>query len=175
VALIDLKYARIVLADGSDPPNAVTVQLGDGTLDYTEKRTIDVVKRRGELDTVREGDEDPVEVSFQFVWETLAASHEGDPPTIEDVLKRRGPAAGWASAGTDPEAPFCVNVAVVYTPRSGPGCDPFGTDPVNGKPFKTQTVWLEEFHYTELAHSLTDAAVDCKGVCNRVAATVITE
>jgi hypothetical protein len=157
VALIDLKYATIEILDGSTPPHALVVNLGTGNLEYTEARSIEFVKRRGELETVREGEEQPVDLSFQFAWESLAATQPGDPPTVEDALKRRGPAAGWKSTSPDPLAPYCVDVVVTYRPPCGVG---------------SQTIGFAEFHYEELAHSMADATVDVKGKCNTVQASV---
>jgi hypothetical protein len=157
VALIDLKFATFQITDGSDPPHALTVNLGTGNLEYTESRAVEFVKRRGELDTVREGEEQPVELSFQFAWESLTATQAGEPPTVEDALKRRGPSAGWASTAADPLAPYCVDVVVTYRPPCGGG---------------DQTIAFAEFHYEELAHSMADATVDVKGKCNTVQASV---
>ena len=156
MALIDLKNAEISLYDGST--HHIVIEVGDGTCDYTEKRSVEAVKRRGELDTVRLGDEELMDVSFQFVWETVSADGSGVPSTIEDVLKHRKNAAAWVSTSTDPDAPFCVDVTIKITPLCG--------EPV-------QTYWLREFHYTELAHAIADATIDCTGQCNRVEADFI--
>lgn len=156
MALIDLKFAQITLSDGST--NSLVVNIGTGNLEYTEKRNVDLVKRRGELDTAREGDEEAIDVSFQFIWDTLTASNDEDPPTVEDVLKHRGNAADWVSVAADPDAPFAVDIAIVYTP------------PCSQAAF---TIFLNEFYYAELAHSLEDATIDCKGVCNRTEAVQV--
>ena len=176
MALIDLKFATIEITDGSTPPHALVVNLGTGNLEYTEARTVEFVKRRGELDTVREGEEQPLDLSFQFAWESLAATQPGDPPTVEDVLKRRGPAAGWKSTSPDPLAPYCVNVLVVLGPGDGgaalPGDPPTAECLASRGGHGPRTVALQQFHYEELAHSMADATVDVKGKCNTVQASV---
>ena len=134
-------------------PAVLTIDVGDGNLEYTEKRAIEIVKRRGILETAREGDEQEMDVNFQFVWELLTAADNADPPTIEDVLKHRGQAAGWQSTNPDPDAPFCVDLRITYTP------------PCPAAAEQAETITLQRFHYEELAHSLKDGTVDCKGKC----------
>lgn len=153
MAIIDLKNAVIVLSDGTTPTaNDLEIEVGEGSLEYSEKRNIEFVKRRGELETTREGDEEPMDVSFQFVWEQLTTSGTSDPPTLEDALKQRGGASDWLSVNTDSEAPYSLNIVVTYYPTCGEG------DP--------QTIALRQFHHEELSHSFQDGTIDCKGKCN---------
>ena len=115
------------------------------------------MKSRGILDTVREGDEEPIDVNFQFVWEFITAD-SGDPPSIEDALKRIGQAAAWVSSNADSLAPYSVDIEIVYIPVC--------------HSVKEEIIILEWFNYTELAHSLKDATIDCKGTCNKTQALV---
>lgn len=148
MALIDLKLCTIKLKDGGS--NYIEIGVDAGSLEYVEKRNVEFVKRRGLLDTVREGDEEPIDVSFQFAWSDLTA-HGGDPPTIEDVLKNK---EGWASTSPDPNAPYCIDIEITKNCGS------------------QEVILLEEFHYAELSHSTADATVDCRGQCNRVFAGI---
>lgn len=150
MALIDLKYATIRLQSST---NHIDITIGEGNLEYSEKVSREYVKSRGELYTVRDGEEEPVEVSFQFVWLEIVPSHDGDPPTIDDVLKNINAASGWASTNPDPEAPFAIDINVTYQNTSCPGS-------------VARTLFLQQFYYEELAHSLKDATVDCRGKCN---------
>jgi hypothetical protein len=154
VPIIDLKFTTIKISDGST--NSITVQLGEGNLTYDEHQTREFVKRRGELDTVRLGDQVPLDLAFQFVWTYIHAPDVDDPPTVEDALKGLGNASGWVSASTDPLAPYCVNVTVTYTP------------PCGGLP--AEVIVFSQFHYTDLSHSLADATIDVKGQCNIIEA-----
>lgn len=158
MALIDLKNATIRLQSGDDH---IDVKIGEGNLDFTEKRNIEVVKSRGELYTMREGDEEAMEVSFQFVWESLESATGEDPPTIEDVLKHQGNAVNWNSTNPDPDAPFCIDIEVDYVKPTACG----------GDPDEPETLLLKQFNYEQLAHSLKDATVDCSGKCNETVAT----
>jgi len=118
-------------------PHNLIVKIGEGNLTYSEKRKIDYVLDRGRLDTVRQGDEQPVEVKLDFMWEFLRAA-TGDPPTVEDALKQRGNAANWISSSSDPCEPYCVDIIIDYIPPCG------GID--------SERIILADFRYEDLAH-----------------------
>lgn len=149
MAQIDLRNATIRIVDGGS--NYIEVQIGEGTFEWVEKRQIDFVKSRGALDTVRENEEQPIEVSTQFIWDFIYGGST-EEITIEDALKQRGNASSWASASSDTNTPYCVNLVIIYVPPC-PGID-------------TETLTLNEFHYIELAHNLRDGTVALKGNCN---------
>jgi hypothetical protein len=155
MAQIDLRNTTLRIAEGSG--SYIDVKIGEGELTYSEKRQIDFVKSRGELDTVRENEEVPLEVSLIFIWEHIFAA-SGEPITVEDALKKRGGAAGWSSTSTDTLAPYCVNILLYYTPPC-PGV-------------ALETILFQQFHWIELAHSLKDATVALKGNCNVTQAIV---
>jgi hypothetical protein len=155
---IDLASAIIYIRDRGT--NFIEVKIGEGNLDYTEAREINFVKSRGELDTAREGEEQELDVRFSFIWEYI----KGDGTiTVEDALKKRGGAASWVSASLDPDAPYCVNIEVIHVPANG-DCDNAIEKPL-------EHIFLTEFHYERLGHSLKDGAVDCSGKCNSTQAT----
>lgn len=155
IALIDLRNATVNIKDGGS--NTLEVKIGQGNLTYTEKRDIDDVKSRGKLDTNREGEDQPMEVAFSFVWEFLKSA-SGEPVTVEDALKKINGASTWTSASSDPLAPYCVHLEIVHTPPC------LGTD--------IETILLPMFNYLQLAQSLADATVACNGKCNAREATI---
>jgi hypothetical protein len=138
--------------------NILEVKIGEGNLTYSEKRNIEYRRNRGKLDTVREGDEEPVEVNFDFVWEYLR-SDTGEPVTIEEALKKKGGAADWVSSSIDPCEPYCLDIEIRYHPP----CDTA----------KDEIIVLEDFRWESLDHNLSDGAVACKGHCN-ITAPVVT-
>jgi len=133
-------------------PHVLHVKVGEGTLDYTEKKEIVYVKDRGRLDTVREGEDVPVEVKLQFTWEFVTAVSGSGTPTIEDALKRRGEASSWVTSSTDPCEPFCVDLEVEYVPP----CSSVQREVIS---FKT-------FRYEDLAHDIKNAMVSMSGKAN---------
>jgi hypothetical protein len=155
MAQIDLRNAEIKIKDGST--NSITVSIGEGTLKYSEKRQLDFVKSRGLLDTVRENEEVPLDLSFSFIWEFITAA-SGEAITVEDALKKKGGAAAWVSASPDPRAPYCVDIEVTYTPPC--------------VAIDKETLLFDEVHWIELAHSLEDGTVAFQGSCNRTQANI---
>lgn len=130
-------------------PHSLEVTIGEGNLQYTEHRNYDYIRDRGMLDTVKQGNDDPVDVSLDFTWEFLTAA-SGDPPTIEDALKQKGAAETWVTSSSDTCEPYAVNIEVDYTPPCG----------------QEETIILSDFRWEELQHSLKDAQVAMKGKCN---------
>ena len=152
MAQIDLKNAIIKILDGTSPtPKDLEVIIGEGNLTFSEKRNMEYKLNRGRIYGVREGDEVPVDVSMEFMWEFLRSA-VGVPPTVEDALKKRGEAITWVSSGADPCEPYCVTIQIIYTP------------PCAGA--QIETVTLNEFRYEELNHDLRGGTVSVTGKCN---------
>jgi hypothetical protein len=159
MAQIDLRRATIRIADGGT--NYIDVKIGEGTCDYNEKREIEAVKSRGVLDTFRQNEDVPMDVSMNFIWEYIQGS--GGATTVEDALKRVGGASSWASVvnpASDPDCPYCVRIIISYIPP----CT--GTNVI-------ETITLNQFHYTDLAHSLKDGTVALRGMCNATKAVAV--
>jgi hypothetical protein len=135
----------------------VEAKIGDGNLDYTENRNMDYRLDKGELDTVREGDDAPMDVKLDFVWEFLRAS-SGDEPTLEDALKRRGEASGWTSSDSDTCAPYGVDIEIEHDP------------PCTGE--DREFILLPDFRWESLEHNAKDAQISVAGKCNSKEAVV---
>lgn len=151
MAQIDLKDAILTVQDGST--NSLELHIGEGNLEWTEKRNIEYVLNRGELGFLREGDEAPVEVSFEFIWDFLTSdTTDGEPPTMKEALTQSGPCAGWESSSNDTLQPYTVNIVVNYLPPC-PGID-------------REIIIITQFCYEELAHSSKEAKVVVKGKAN---------
>lgn len=157
----------LATADGIPADSAVMmftgrtleIKIGDGNAEYTENRAFLYDLDRGELDTVRQDADVPMDVSIDFVWEFLTAISGAETPTISDVLHRRGPAASWKSAASDDTcAPFCIDIEIEYAPPCGGA--------------NTEFITLPEFRWESLPHSLTDAQVSMTGKCNSTEALI---
>lgn len=132
-------------------PHQLQVTIGTGNCQYTEKKNIEYVLDRGLLDTVREGDQAPVEVKLDFTWEFLLAD-SGDPPTVEDALKQRGNASTWTSSSDDQCEPYAVDIEIWYNP------------PCSG--IKDEVITLSDFRWEQLDHNAKDGQVSLSGKCN---------
>jgi hypothetical protein len=157
MATFDLKNAVILIKDGTGAPNTLTVNLGEGTLQYTERRNLTYRKNRGVLDDVVLGDEEPVDVQIDAVWEYLKAS-TGGTPTIEDVLKKRGEAADWTSTDADTCRPYAVDIEITLTP-------PCSAD-------DKEIILLENFRWEEIQHNANEGQLSITGKCNVTEASV---
>lgn len=139
-------------------PHELEVKVGEGNCQWTEKRNVVYTKDRGRLSTVKLGDEDPVDVSFDFIWEFIKAD-TAKVPTIEDVLKKRGEASNWVSSATDTCEPYAVDIIIEYD-------TPCTTD-VN------EIIYLSDFRYEDLKHDLRAGQIACTGKCNITEATTV--
>jgi len=108
-------------------------------------------KDRGRLDTVKLGDEEPVEVKLDFTWVFLKAD-TGETPSIEDVLKQRGEASDWVSSSDDLCEPYAIDIVIVYTPPC---------DDVDKEIYR-----LQDFRYEDLGHDIKQGQVSVSGKCN---------
>lgn len=133
------------------------IKVGEGNMQWTEKRSIMYTKDRGRLDTVKKGDEEPVEVKLDFTWVFLKAD-TGETPSIEDVLKNRGEASSWVSSSADLCEPYAVDIVVVYTPPCS------GVD--------KEIYRLADFRYEDLGHDIKQGQVSVSGKCNITEPTI---
>lgn len=157
---IDLKNATIYLRDGTaGTPNQLEIRIGEGNISFTERVEREYTLDRGRLDEVRNGDEQPMDVSIDFMWEFYRGrAGTGEAPTPIDVLKKQGNAAAWVSSDSDVCRPYAVDVVVVYEPDCGTGL--------------TETVVLPDFRYEELQFDYSEGTISCTGKCNATQAAV---
>lgn len=155
-AVIDTKNVTMRIRGGG-VGQVIDIKLGAGNLTYDEKRNMEYLLDRGLLDTVREGDEVPVDVSLNAQWETLTSESDGTP-TVEDVLKRRGEAAAWDSVSADPCEPYAVDVELI-----------------NVLPCSTEDpekIVLPDFRYESASHDMRGGTIAFTGKCNAKEAIV---
>jgi hypothetical protein len=136
-------------------PHSLELVIGDGNLTFTEHQDRIYKKNRGLLHHVKNGDDQPVDVSFDLVWEYLK-SQTGFPLTPREALRREGPAADWVTAGSDPCAPYSVNIRVLYTPL----CDDQDLE---------ETIF-EDFRWETVDGNVKDGTLSVKGKSNRTSA-----
>jgi len=140
-------------------PIELEIKIGEGNMTYDESRELTIIRNRGLLDTYKEGDEQPMDVSFDFTWEFIKAVAGAATPTIEEALKKEGAASTWTSSNTaDPCAPYVVDVEIVNAPDCGS--------------ILAEVIKLPYFFYTKLAHDAGAAQVSVTGQCNAVKAVI---
>jgi hypothetical protein len=161
MAQIDLRNALVEIIDGTPTtPKTLEVKIGEGTLTYNEKRNMEYVRNRRQVAFVRTGDDEPMDVNFDFIWEFLR-SKTGDPITIEEAIKGSAPAvtAGWVTSGADPCEPYSVDIRITYTPP-GPGV-------------QKEIITLKEYRWEGGNHDLKAGTVASSGKCKISEADII--
>jgi len=107
---------------GTEPivfaPQELEIKVGDGEIKYTEASEYKYDKDRGKLDTVREGDDVPMEVSMNFTFEHVK-SGTAEAITPVEAIKGIDAAVEWVSSSSDLCEPYCIDVEVVHTPPCG--------------------------------------------------------
>jgi hypothetical protein len=116
------------------------------------------LRDRGDLVTVREVDEQPLEVELEFVYEFVTTG-TSESITPVDALKQQNGAAGWISSSSDPCEPYAVDIEIEHAAPCGSEQD--------------ETTTLPDFRYESLEFSLGDAAISVSGKCNVSSATVV--
>lgn len=135
------------------------VNVGDGTLTHTEKRNYQYVLDRGNLNTVRELDQAPLEAKLDFVWEFLTAIAGSTTPTPEDCIKNVGGAANWVTSSKDPCEPYAIDIEIEYIPPCGGS--------------QMEIITLVDYRSESLEHNIKDATIVTSGKCNVTAATTV--
>lgn len=135
------------------------VKIGEGNATFSKTKNRDYILNRGLFDTVRDGDDVPMDVAFDFVWEYITGVSASGVPTIEDVLEQTGEASGWVSTSTDACEPYCIDLEIQYDPDCG------GSN--------SETITLPYFRHEKLDHNLRDSQIACTGKCNATTATVV--
>jgi len=144
------------LADITWLPNRLTIKIGEGDLSWSETREFIYDLDRDELDTVRQGADQPMSVDLAFTFEYVTAETD-NPPTPVDALKRIGEASEWVSSSSDKCEPYALDLVVEH-------CLSCGTD-------QDQDILLPDFRYESLDFSIADAAISVSGQCNATEAT----
>jgi len=138
-------------------PQRLTVKIGEGNLTFTEAKEYEYLLDRGTLDTVKEGDDQPVEVNLEFVYEYIKSSSGGDITPV-DAIKQTGEAGGWISSDSDQCAPYSIDMRAKH-------CVPCGTD-------EDEDVLLQDFRWESLDYDYQAATIAVSGKCNVTDASV---
>lgn len=129
----------------------IEVKVGEGNLTWSETKEYEYLRDRGDLDTVKEGDEQPVEMSMEFVYEYIKTA-TGEDITPIDALKRAGLASEWVSTSSDLCEPYCIDILAKH-------CVPCGTD-------EDEDVLFTDFRYESLDYDMGEATIAVSGRCN---------
>jgi len=142
-------------------PNEITVVVGEGNLSYTRARTVEYLLDRGNLDEVREGDQVPLDVSLDFVWEYISGLPASGIPTIEEAMTNEGEASAWNSSdASQPCRPYAVDIEVTYLPTPSTCGD-------------KEVITFPDFRWESMDHDLRAGTVSVSGKCNALKPTAV--
>jgi hypothetical protein len=132
-------------------PAQIEIKIGEGNLTWSEKKEYVYLLDRGNLDTVKEGNEVPVELSLEFVYEHVKTGTNEDITPV-DALKKTGNTANWVSSSADQCEPYAVHIVVFQDV-------PCGT-------VQDETLTFHDFRYESLDFDLAAATIAVSGKCN---------
>jgi hypothetical protein len=137
----------------------VEIKVGNGNLTYTISQEVLYDLDRGDLDTVREGDEQPMSISLDLVWEEVRSVAGDTTPTPEEVLRQYGSAADWLSSASDLCEPYAIDIEVeVLKPCGG---------------VQLEIYTFPDFRWESIDHNVSDAMLSTSGRCNATAPTIV--
>ena len=169
MAQIEFRDATITILDGTVPStgvvqNTLEIKSGEGNFQWTESQTIEYRLDKGNLDTVREGDQVPIDLSFEFIWESITGNAaSGSLPTVEDALKRIGNASTWVSSSSDGCEPYAVDIEL------------FHDVPCNANNEENETITFADFRWDTIDHDLQASQISVVGRCNITTPTIVKE
>lgn len=130
-------------------PHVVEAVLGSGNLNIDEKRKREYIMDRGYLSSVRDGDDEPIEVSFDCQWIFLKGASAAETPYPDEILKNQGNAANWITSASDPCEPYAIDIILKYIPQC-PGVD-------------MEWITIPDFRYESLKHDAKTGMIACTG------------
>ena len=135
----------------------LAIKIGEGNATYTEKIEYKYDLERGNLDAVRQGNEVPVDLKFEAVYEHITT---GTSETVcpMDALKGIGGAAEWVTSGPDACEPHAVEVEIKYVP------------PCSGADIEYTT--FPDFRVESREIDYSKAMIAINGKCNTTQAVV---
>ena len=153
MAVLNLKDCTLAVVDGAAASIEIIVGEGNFTWDCNFSR--EYRKNRGKIGTanggtVRDGDDEPMSVSFDVEFEEWTAS--GAVKTIREML--RNPAGDLTSTDADTCAPYACDLTVVHDQ----GC----------AAQTAETLTFPDFRVETIAGDLDAGVLKVSGKCNAV-------
>jgi hypothetical protein len=138
-------------------PQQIEVKIGEGNLTYTENKEYEYLLDKGDLDTVREGNQVPMDVVLEFVYEFVRTG-TSEAITPVDAIKGIGGASEWVSSANDLCQPYAVDVVVEHEPPCGN--------------VEAEETIFPDFRADTLEFNLNDATISATGRCNATQPTI---
>jgi hypothetical protein len=138
-------------------PQKLDIKVGDGNATYTENVNREYLRDRGTLDTVRNGDEEPLSLSIEMVYESITTGTAEDVAPL-DALKGIKAASEWVSSAADLCEPYAIDVQIAHDVPCGTKQD--------------ETLLFPDFRFESAAVDIKAATISVDGKCNATEPTV---
>ncbi len=156
---IDLKNCTFVMLGGGTG-ETLTFKIGEGNLQWTEHMTREYSKDRGVLDTVRNADQEPLDLNFEFTWEWLRSGVTTGATSPYETITTVGESGGWeTSDDADPCAPPSIDIEVEH-------------EVVCGTTTMTEVILFPKFRYEQLQCDAKAGTIAVSGKCNILRPTI---
>jgi len=132
-------------------PQQIEIKIGDGEIKYTEGNEYKYDLDRGRLDTVREGNDVPMDVSLNFTFEHVKTG-TGEAISPIDAIKGINNASEWVTSSADPCEPYSVDIEVEHVPPCGAA--------------DKETILFPDFRSEKRDYDFKNAAIAVSGKCN---------
>jgi len=138
-------------------PQEVAIKIGDGNLTYTRSKDYEYLLDRGVLDTVKEQDEIPMDVTIDGVYEFVTTG-TGENITPVDAMYGEGGASEFVSASSDLCEPYCVDIQMTHAPSCGAT--------------QNEVTVFPDFRADTAEFDISDATISFTGRCKATKPTV---
>lgn len=151
----DMKKVTVKLVDGTTPTaNEIEIKFDDGNFTWGENYNVDVILDRGQLDTLRDGDEQPMDITFGGRFDNVKST-TGDPFTLSEFLKNRGPTALTSTITGD-----CGSFTTDIVALNVPSCT------IGGTVVENETLTFTQFFAQQIGGDFQAGQLNVSGICN---------
>ena len=133
------------------------IKIGDGNLTYTRSKDYEYLLDRGVLDTVKEQDEIPMDVTIDGVYEFVTTG-TGEAITPVDAMYGEGGADEFVSSSSDLCEPYAVDIQMTHAPSCGAT--------------QNEVTVFPDFRADTAEFDISDATISFTGRCKATKPTV---
>lgn len=155
----DLKKCQLQLVDGSGTPKTLTFTFDEGNFTFTQRKNREYKLDRGKLASgeVRDGDDEPLEVSFDGRFNKVTSS-SGEAVSVMEFLDQIGAASSHVTTG-DACEPYCIDLVLSVDAACGTIPD--------------EIITFDQFRYEEIGGDFGEGTISISGKCKVVRPTAV--